>query len=82
MSLEAHPSKTVHVVCGDEVWRKAMRKQMDDDPAQIQNFKIKTVDEEEYLGVRIVEGTVEEIIDANIKIKASKVHLVGTVQPT
>ena len=55
-----------------------MRKQMEEDPAQIQNFKVKTADEEKYLGVRIVEGTVEDIINANIKLKASKVHLVAT----
>ena len=42
---------------------------------------IKTADGEKYLGMKIVSGTTTDIINANIRMKASKAHLVATEIP-
>ena len=78
MSLQTHHSKTVQIVCGHEDWVSDMKKRMNDLPTQIQDYKVKVTDSEKYLGLKVVSGTVPDIIDANIRLKASKVHQVTT----
>ena len=78
MSLEAHPLKTVNVICGEEDWIRETRKELEKSPAEIQGFKVKIAQEEKYLGLKIVSGKVKDIVDANIKIKAGRVHMVAT----
>ena len=48
------------------------------DPARIQEFQVKTVRKEKYLGMTIASGTVPEIIDVNIKEKAGKIYITAT----
>ena len=51
-----------------------MMKKLEYKPAKIQGFRVKIEKEEKYLGVKIVSGDIKEIIDANIRFKASKSH--------
>ena len=78
MSLQAHHSKTVQVICGQDEWIKDMKAKMEKFPTHIQDFKVKVTDSEKYLGLKVVSGSVSDIIDANIRLKASKVHQVTT----
>ena len=77
LSLEAHHQKTDHDRDGD--WIQETSKQIEEYPAKIhQSFKIKVVHSEKYLGHIVVSGTLSDIIDANIKMNARKVHQVAT----
>ena len=78
MSLEAHPQKTVNVICGEQAWIQETKLKLEESPAKIQGFKVKVAQNEKYLGLKIVSGKVLDIIDANIKMKAGKVHMVAT----
>ena len=78
LSLEAHPTKTVHVICGAPEWIEKTKDYLSKNPATIQNFKVKISDSEKYLGLKIVSGTMSDIVNANIKVKASKIHQVAT----
>ena len=78
MSLEAHPQKTVNVVCGEPNWIKETKKKLEENPAKIQGFEVKIAQNEKYLGLKIVSGGIPDIIDANIKMKAGRVHQVAT----
>ena len=78
LSLEAHPSKTVHILCGAPNWIQKMSEDLKNNPAKIQGFEVKIAKDEKYLGLKIVTGDINDIIDANIKVKASKVHQVAT----
>ena len=55
-----------------------MKVKMEKFPTHIQDFKVKVTDSEKYLGLKVVSGSVADIIDANIRLKASKVHQVTT----
>ena len=78
LSLEAHPSKTVHVIAGSPEWVARTREDLDKNPATIQGFNVKTADSEKYLGLKIVSGDISDIIEANIRMKAGKIHLVAS----
>ena len=78
LSLEAHPLKTVHVLCGNEDWIKENTKYLEENPVKIQNFNVKIAKSEKYLGLNVVSGTVSDIINANVKLKASKSHIAAT----
>ena len=78
LSLEAHPAKTVHVICGDQRWRQEMITKMEAEPSYIQGFKVKIASDDKYLGLKIVSGSVSDIINANIKMKAGKVYQAAT----
>ena len=78
LSLEAHSSKTVHILCGNPKWIQEMTEDLRKNPAKIQGFEVKIAKDEKYLGLKIVTGDIKDIIDANIKVKASKVHQVAT----
>ena len=58
----------------DAEWIKKTKIELKQDQAKIQNFIINQEKEEKYLGLKIVIGSVKDIIDANIRMKASKVH--------
>ena len=82
-SAQGHPSHLAHggahawgvnSCCGDGEWIKKTQIQLQQDPAMIQNFKVNQAKEEKYLGLKIVSGSVSDIIDANIRMKHSKVH--------
>ena len=47
------------------------KKQLEEEPYQLQDFLVK-IPQEKYLGVKIVSRTDSDIINANIKVKASK----------
>ena len=78
MSLEAHPQKTVNVVCGESSWIKQTQEELQMNPAKIQGFDVKVAQSEKYLGMKIVSGDIPAIINANIKLKAGKVHQVAS----
>ena len=78
LSLRAHPTKTVQVICGTEDYIKEKENKLKIDPAQVQNFKVKTVKKEKYLGMTIYSGTTSDIIDINIKEKAGKIYVTAT----
>ena len=78
LSLEAHPTKSVNLVCGSKDWVEKTKKELMEDPAQIQGFKVKVAENEKYLGMKLVSGDIKAIIDANIRMKAGKVHQVAT----
>ena len=40
LSLEAHDTKTVHVVCGHEDWIREMTRKLQQDPASTQGFNV------------------------------------------
>ena len=78
LSLEAHDSKTIHILCGNQAWIQRMKKDLENNPANIQGFNVRISEEDKYLGLRIVTGDIPDIIDANIRLKASKVHQIAT----
>ena len=78
LSLRAHPTKTVQVVCGTERYIQEKENLLKTSPAKVQNFKVKTVKKEKYLGMTISSGTTSDIIDTNIKEKAGKIYVTAT----
>ena len=78
LSLEAHPEKTKNIVCGEKTWVEDMTRRLREKPAEIQGFRVKVDTSEKYLGVKIVSGDVSDIIEANIKFKASKSYQAAT----
>ena len=46
-----------------------MKKEMEDNPTIVQNFKVNIVEAEKYLGMVICSGGMSDIIDANIEAK-------------
>ena len=78
LSLEAHKDKTKHVICGNKEWVEEMTKKLENNPAEIQNFRVKVEKSEKYLGVKIVSGEICDIINANIKFKSSKSYQAAT----
>ena len=51
---------------------------MEAEPSYIQGFKVKIASDDKYLGLKIVSGSVSDIINANIKMKAGKVYQAAT----
>ena len=78
LSLEAHHSKSGNLVCGDQEWVRKKKYKLESDPAMIQDFKVKVANSKKYLGMKIVFRIIPDIIEANTKMQAGKVHTVAT----
>ena len=80
LSLKAHPTKTVNIVCGgSKKNREAMKEKLASDPMKIQQFDVQTVQSDVYLGMKFDEGGCRESIDASIEARRAKA-LVKTKQ--
>ena len=73
MSLKAHPTKTMNIVIGGtKKSRENLRKELKDDPMQIQGFDVKSVEADVYLGMKVSKGGCKDSVDASIKARRAK----------
>ena len=78
LALQAHNEKTKLILCGKKEWVEKTKLEIEADPPKIQGFTLKIEKMEKYLGVKIVSGEINDIIDANIRYKSSLSHQTAT----
>ena len=73
MALKAHPKKSVMIVTGSEKYREKMLEELKKNPIILQGNQIPISLGDMYLGVKFIEGTLSQIINANVEVKRQKV---------
>ena len=73
LALKSHPQKSVIIVAGTEKFRKETLAELEKQPVMLQNNILPISKGDMYLGVKFLEGTLSQIINANIDLKRQKV---------
>ena len=73
LGLKAHPSKSVHIICGPAAAKRKIQRQLSDCPQKIQEAVIQEVPAEKYLGLEFTNKSPRQNITRNIEIKKAKV---------
>ena len=72
LSLSAHPEKTVNIVVGGKAAREKLARELDENPPEIQGFRVRRVKSDVYLGMTFDEGGVKESISRSIEARRAK----------
>ena len=56
LAMSAHPTKTVQILAGDTDWVAGIRKELAEKPSKMQDFEIKVVEGDKYLGMQFMTG--------------------------
>ena len=73
LALKSHPQKSVIIVAGTDRFRKDTLAELEKHPVTLQNNILPISRGDMYLGVKFLQGTLSQIINANIDLKRQKV---------
>ena len=71
--LDAHPDKTCYLVCGTELYKKKINKQLKDVPLVFGDFPAKRKSSDKYLGQILHEDGLEASVRETIKERTGKI---------
>ena len=69
LAMKAHPEKSVQIVSGAKEAREKIIEELRVNPNILQKFPLKTKTSEKYLGFWLVQGSYDDMINKNIKVK-------------
>ena len=74
LALQSHPQKSVVIVAGTDKFRKDTLEEIEKNPIKLQGNELPISKGDLYLGTKFIEGTLSQIINANIDLKRQKVN--------